>query len=128
MTTPVMSQTYETETGAVVEIHVPDLGVLNSVGPAERTRILEQYVREELGRVLGILPDEVDTTGRPMGCLGIGSISGIELQYRMEGRLGVDLNLQRLLLANSAQELIDCLAGQFGPDAADHRRGAPVPA
>ncbi|MEV7616922.1 acyl carrier protein [Streptomyces sp. NPDC089799] len=128
MTTPVMSQTYETESGAVVEIRVPDLDLLHSVGLTERTRILEQYVREELGRILGITPDLVDTTGRPMSCLGIGSIAGIELQYRMEGKLGVGLNLQRLLLANSARELVDCLAGQFGPEAADHPRGTPVPA
>ncbi|MFF1560778.1 acyl carrier protein [Streptomyces sp. NPDC058279] len=125
MTTLHMSHTYETDTGQV-RISPPDVTVLNSVGRRERARMLEQYVREELGRILGIAPQYVDTTGRPMGCLGIGSISGIELQYRMESVLGVDLNLQRLLLANSAQELIDCLVGQFGPDA--HLHGAPVPA
>ncbi|MET9608680.1 acyl carrier protein [Streptomyces sp. NPDC006512] len=120
-----MSQTYETDTG-LVHMTRPDMTVLATAGLRERTRILEQYVREELGRILGIEPHLVDTTGRPMGCLGIGSISGIELQYRMESTLGVDVNLQRLLLANSAQELIDCLAGQLGPEA--HLHGAPVPA
>ncbi|ATZ29804.1 acyl carrier protein [Streptomyces lavendulae] len=125
MNTLHMSQTYETDNG-LVHMTPPDMAVLNAVGLPERTRILEQYVREELGRILGIEPWMVDTTGRPMGCLGIGSISGIELQYRMENTLGVDVNLQRLLLANSAQELIDCLAGQFGPEA--HLHGAPVPA
>ncbi|MFF4324834.1 acyl carrier protein [Streptomyces sp. NPDC001568] len=125
MTTLQMSNTYETDTG-VVRMTPPDIAVLAVVGLGERTSILERYVREELGRILGIEPHLVDTTGRPMGCLGIGSISGIELQYRMESTLGVDVNLQRLLLANSAQELIDCLAGQFGPEA--HLHGAPVPA
>ncbi|MEU3722448.1 acyl carrier protein [Streptomyces sp. NPDC031705] len=125
MNTLHMSQTYETDNG-LVHMTTPDMTVLATAGLRERTRILEQYVREELGRILGIEPHLVDTTGRPMGCLGIGSISGIELQYRMENTLGVDVNLQRLLLANSAQELIDCLAGQFGPEA--HLHGAAVPA
>ncbi|MEO3975089.1 acyl carrier protein [Streptomyces sp. CAU 1734] len=127
MTTQQLSQTYETDSGTV-RIHTPDLAVLAAVDLPERTRILDRYVRAELGRILGITPDLVDTTGRPMGCLGIGSISGIELQYRMEAALGVDVNLQRLLLANSAQELIDCLAGQLGPSGTGHRHGSPVPA
>jgi hypothetical protein len=116
MTTIEISQSYETEDGDVIELTAPEVALLNAVGLAERTAILERYVRGELGRILGIRPEEVDTTGRPMGCLGIGSISGIELRYRMEGTLGVDLDLQRLLLANSAQELVDCLAWQFGPE------------
>ncbi|MFJ6721897.1 MULTISPECIES: acyl carrier protein [unclassified Streptomyces] len=125
MTTLHMSHTYETDSGPV-HISPPDVTLLHTVDKRERTRMLEQYVREELGRILGIEPHRVDTTGRPMGCLGIGSISGIELQYRMEAVLGVDLNLQRLLTGNSAQELIDCLVGQFGPES--HPRGAAVPA
>ncbi|MFI2778848.1 acyl carrier protein [Streptomyces sp. ALB3] len=127
MTTARLSRTYATEDGDTVEMTVPDTEALHSAGLSVRTAILERYVREELGRVLGIHPRSVDTTGRPMGCLGIGSISGIELQYRMEGALGVELNLQRLLLANSAQELIDCLAWQFGPEGAE-KYGSTVPA
>ncbi|BFP53238.1 acyl carrier protein [Streptomyces fimicarius] len=118
MTTLQLSRTYETEDGDTITMTVPDVAVLHSVDLAERTAILERYVREQLGRVLAVHPSRVDTTGRPMGCLGIGSISGMELQYRMEDALGVELHLQRLLLANSAQELIDCLAWQFGPEGA----------
>ncbi|MDW8805217.1 acyl carrier protein [Streptomyces scabiei] len=125
MTTLQISQTYETEDGDTVETTVPDVAVLHSVGLPERTAILDRYIRGELGRVLGIHPRHVDTTGRPMSCLGVGSISGMELQYRMEGALGVELNLQRLLLANSAQELIDCLAWQFGPEGVA-KYGTPV--
>ncbi|MGW0393824.1 acyl carrier protein [Streptomyces sp. NPDC003042] len=125
MNTLHMSQTYETDTG-LVHMTCPDTSVLATAGLPQRTRMVEQYVRQELGRILGIEPHLVDTTGRPMGCLGIGSISGMELQYRMESTLGIEVDLQRLLLANSAQELIDCLARQLGPEA--HLHGAPVPA
>ncbi|UQX05472.1 acyl carrier protein [Streptomyces sp. RerS4] len=82
----------------------------------ERVRLLERYVRAELGRVLGIAPDLVDTTGRAMGCLGIGSISAIELQLRMRAALGVDVHLRHLLTDRSAQALIDFLVEEFTPD------------
>lgn len=110
------------------EVCVPDLADLAAAAPDERTRILGTYVRQELGRVLGIAPHLVDTTDRPMNSLGIGSIAGLELQYRLEAALRVELNLQMLLLANSAAELIDCLATQFGGPHTLRRHGAAVPA
>ncbi len=113
---------------ADAHVGVPDLVALAAAAPAERTRMLDTYVRQELGRVLGIAPDLVDTTGRPMNSLGIGSIAGLELQYRMEAALRVELNLQMLLLANSAAELIDCLAGQFGGTRTPRYHGSAVPA
>ncbi|WP_424217472.1 acyl carrier protein (plasmid) [Streptomyces sp. BI20] len=125
MTTVRLARTYETDDGETIHMTAPTPTALNAADLTTRTALLERYVREELGRVLALHPSEIDTTGRPMGCLGIGSITGIELQYRMEATLGVDLNLQRLLLANSAQELIDCLAWQFGAERA-RKYGTPV--
>ncbi|MFJ9982337.1 acyl carrier protein [Streptomyces cyaneofuscatus] len=113
---------------ADAHVGVPDLVALAAAVPAERTRMLDTYVRQELGRVLGIAPHLVDTTGRPMNSLGIGSIAGLELQYRMEAALRVELNLQMLLLANSAAELIDCLAGQSGGTRTPRCHGSAVPA
>ncbi|MGW2013541.1 acyl carrier protein [Streptomyces sp. NPDC001927] len=109
-------------------VSVPDLAALAAATPDERTGMLDTYVRQELGRILGIAPDLVDTTGRPMNSLGIGSIAGLELQYRLEDALRVELNLQMLLLANSAAELIDCLAGQLGGARTPHREASAVPA
>ncbi|MGW7282138.1 acyl carrier protein [Streptomyces sp. NPDC054844] len=110
----------EPEPGPPVEVTAPDAAELAVAPPAERARIIDRYVREELGRALGMAPDLVDTTGRPMRSLGVGSITGMELQHRMEAALGLEVNLQRLLLANSAAELIDCLAGQLGADGHSH--------
>jgi acyl carrier protein len=112
------------DTGFGPEVSPPDLRLMARVGLAERTRILDTYVRQELGRVLRVDPADVDTTGRPMNSLGVGSINGLELQARMEAALGVEINLQRLLRANSAAELIDCLAGQLGPEDSAHKRPA----
>lgn len=94
---------------------VPGRAELAGAGIEERTRMLDGYVRREIGRVLGIAPHQVDTTGRTMSSLGVGSIAGLELRCRMEAALDVELDLQMLLLANSAAELVDCLAGQLGP-------------
>ncbi|WP_455354464.1 acyl carrier protein [Streptomyces sp. SYSU K217416] len=107
------------------EVTAPDPAALARAGTAERTRIVDRYVREELGRVLGVAPHLIDTDGCPMRSLGVGSIMGMELQHRMEAALHVEVNLQRLLLANSAAELIDCLAGQLGGDGHTHPPTAP---
>ncbi|MEU3402066.1 hypothetical protein ACVW0K_005798 [Streptomyces filamentosus] len=109
------------------DVTAPDPAALATADHGERTRLLDQYVRQELGRILGIAPHQVDTTGRPMNSLGVGSIAGLELQHRMETALGVELHLQMLLLANSAAELVDCLVRKFAPAGDGPRHGAPVP-
>ena len=110
--------------GPVIEVTPPSLAELAAVELPERTRIIEKYVREELARVLRVEPYSIDTTGRPMNSLGVGSIHGLEIQRRMEAVLQIDVNLQRLLRANSAFELIECLAGQLGPEDNPHKRSA----
>lgn len=112
---------YEFERDQIIEVVPPSLAHLGSVGLAERTRIIDAYVRGELARVLRVPPESIDTVGRPMNSLGIGSINGLELQRRMEAALRVDVNLNRLLRANSAVELVDCLAGQLGPEDSPHK-------
>lgn len=112
---------YEFEHDQIVEVVPPSLTHLASVGLAERTRLIDAYVRGELARVLRVAPESIDTVGRPMNSLGIGSITGLELQRRMEASLRVDVNLNRLLRANSAAELVDCLAGQLGPEDSPHK-------
>ncbi|MCX5203238.1 acyl carrier protein [Streptomyces sp. NBC_00237] len=103
------------------EVSVPDRAALAAADHGQRTTMLDTYVRQELGRVLGIPPQSVDTTNRPMSSLGVGSIAGLELQRQMETALQVELNLQMLLLANSAAELVDCLADQLAPVRIPHR-------
>ncbi|MCD9196494.1 acyl carrier protein [Streptomyces albireticuli] len=118
---------FDLEAAEAAPVTVPDLAVLAHSDYAERSRLLDAYVRQEIGRVLGVAPESVDTTGRPMNSLGVGSINGMELQARMEAALGVELKLQSLLRANSAAELVDCLARQLGPgDGPSQRSAAPA--
>ncbi|WKU44923.1 acyl carrier protein [Streptomyces sp. VNUA116] len=106
------------------DVVAPDPAGLAAVGLDERTALLDAYVRGELGRVLHVAPGSIDVAGRTMNSLGVGSINGLELQARMEAALGIDVDLQRLLRANSAAELIDCLAGQLGPEDSPHKSAA----
>ncbi|MEU6895975.1 acyl carrier protein [Streptomyces sp. NPDC046557] len=105
----------------VREVVPPTLAALAAGDLETRTRMIDEYVRQELARVLRVPPHTIDTVGRPMNSLGIGSINGLELQSRMEAALQVDVNLQRLLRANSAAELVECLAGQLGPEDSPHK-------
>ncbi|WP_434598876.1 acyl carrier protein [Streptomyces sp. A5-4] len=102
------------------EVTVPERWVLAALPERERTRIIEAYVRQELARVLRISADSVEISGRTMNGLGVGSVAGLQIQSRIEEALEVEVNLQMLLLANSAGELIDCLSGQLGPDDSPH--------
>ncbi|MFC7266005.1 acyl carrier protein [Streptomyces lutosisoli] len=118
--------TTEATTDGTATAEPPDPARLAALAPEERRRTLDRYIRDEIGRLLGIAADRVDTTGRTMYSLGIGSIAGLELQCRLEAALHVTVDLQRLLRANSAAELIDCLAGQLGPDGAHQRSAVPA--
>lgn len=114
---------YEFEHDHAVVVVPPSRAQLAACDLAERTRLIDDYVRAELARVLRVPPHTLDTEGRPMNSLGIGSITGLELQRRMEAVLHVDVNLNMLLRANSAAELVDCLAGQLGPEDSPHKHG-----
>ncbi|MEV0604419.1 acyl carrier protein [Streptomyces sp. NPDC050315] len=107
------------------EVAVPGRSVMVTLPLEERTRIIDAYIRRELARVLLVAPRDIDVAGRTMNSLGVGSVAGLQLQNRIERALEVEVNLQMLLLASSAQELIDCLAGQLGPEGHDngHRNG-----
>ncbi|GAA3302646.1 acyl carrier protein [Streptomyces cinereospinus] len=114
---------YEFEQDTVVEVDPPDPAHLAACDEPERVRLIDAYVRAELARVLRVPPHTIDTEGRPMNSLGIGSINGLELQRRMETALSLDVNLNMLLRANSAAELIACLSGQLGPEDDPHKHG-----
>lgn len=103
-----------------VEVTLPGRAALAALSEEDRAWTIEQYVRQELGRVLGVAPQDVETSGRTMNSLGVGSVAGLQIQNRIEAALDVEVNLQMLLLANSAGEFIDCLAGQLGPGDSVH--------
>ncbi|WP_438004487.1 type I polyketide synthase [Sorangium sp. So ce321] len=78
--------------------------------PAERTRLLEGHLKEELGRVIHLGPSMVDAAAT-FRSLGVDSLMGLELRNRLEASLGIRLSVALLFtyptVASLAQHLID---------------------
>ncbi|WP_434042178.1 MULTISPECIES: type I polyketide synthase [Sorangium] len=78
--------------------------------PAERARLLEEHLREQLGRVIHLGAAMVDATAT-FRSLGVDSLMGLELRNRLEASLGIRLSVALLFtyptVASLAQHLID---------------------
>ncbi|HEX8700828.1 MAG TPA: SDR family NAD(P)-dependent oxidoreductase [Myxococcaceae bacterium] len=57
----------------------------------DRSRVLEGYLREQLGRVLRCAPSRIEPSA-PFKNLGVDSLMAIEFRNRLEGGLGVGLS------------------------------------
>ncbi|WP_437775823.1 type I polyketide synthase [Sorangium sp. So ce1097] len=78
--------------------------------PAERARLLEEHLKEELGRVIHLGAPRVDASAT-FSSLGVDSLMGLELRNRLEASLGVRLSVALLFayptVASLSQHLID---------------------
>ncbi|HXS75294.1 MAG TPA: type I polyketide synthase [Terracidiphilus sp.] len=86
----------------------PELGILTtaallSVDPDERPIMLQNYLREQVARVLGISASRLDA-GRPLNKMGLDSVMAVELKYRLE-RLGVGIPVVKFLKDASIDSL-----------------------
>ncbi|SEM07181.1 Acyl transferase domain-containing protein [Stigmatella aurantiaca] len=59
--------------------------------PGDRSRVLENYLQEQLGRVLRCAPSRIEPSA-PFKNLGVDSLMAIEFRNRLEGGLGVGLS------------------------------------
>ncbi len=64
---------------------------LEGAVPAERRRILEEVVKESVGKVLKISPARLDPR-KALGALGLSSLLAMELRNRLEAALGRSLS------------------------------------
>lgn len=110
------------------ETAVPDRAALAALGHDQRVRALHPYVLHELGRLLKIHPNRIDTRTASMKSLGIGSIAGLELQHRLQNTLHVEIDLPELLRAPCTAALVDRIARQLRPAPATpaHLPGEPA--
>ncbi len=69
-----------------------------------RQELLETYLRDQIARVLGVAPAQVDAR-QSTSSLGIDSLMAIELQHRVETSLGTSLPLASLLQGATITEL-----------------------
>jgi amino acid adenylation domain-containing protein len=69
---------------------------LRTVAPADRCRVLEDYLSEQVGRVLRLPAPKVDVH-QSLRNLGIDSLMGVELKNRIESELGSVLPIRTYL-------------------------------
>jgi NADPH:quinone reductase-like Zn-dependent oxidoreductase/SAM-dependent methyltransferase/NAD(P)-dependent dehydrogenase (short-subunit alcohol dehydrogenase family)/acyl carrier protein len=95
-----------------------DRKTLLATPPEGRRAKIEEYVREQVGQVLGLSPAKVDIQ-QPVGQLGLDSLMAVELRNRVEKDLSITLPAVTLLeqpsVASLAAELQARLEGPAVP-------------
>ena len=85
---------------------------LANADPADRLRLIEEYVAEETRRVLQLAPTEFDMR-RPLDSLGIDSLMAVELRNRFESDLPVRVKVVNFLEGSSSADLAAKLLSQL---------------
>jgi acyl transferase domain-containing protein len=80
--------------------------------PQERQALLETYMREQVARVLGLSPANLDAH-QPLNRFGLDSLMAVEVKNRIELDLGAHIPVVRLLQGLSLAHIADQLAGQL---------------
>lgn len=88
-------------------------GTILSADASERQRLLEAYLCEAGGRVLGMATSKLDVE-QPLNRMGVDSLMAVELKHRVEADLGVDLPVLKVLEGTSMRHLASLLLERFG--------------
>ncbi|HEX3130263.1 MAG TPA: AMP-binding protein, partial [Thermoanaerobaculia bacterium] len=84
---------------------IPTRDALLALEPAERTALLEAFLRERAAEALGVPVASVDPE-RPLTALGLDSLSAVELKGGVEAALGVEVPLAGLLEGEDLRGLV----------------------
>ncbi|MER5732491.1 acyl carrier protein [Streptomyces sp. NPDC002138] len=95
------------------DVTAPSAATLASATPDERRELVADYVRREVARSVGVTPAALDTE-RTLVTVGIGSMLGLELQYRLRAALGVAPELTDLLMAKDTHALAAMVVALLG--------------
>ena len=94
---------------------------LSNADAGDRQRLIEEYVAQEMRRVLQLAASDFDMR-RPLDSLGIDSLMAVELRNRFESDLPVRVKVVNFLEGSSpadlAAKLLDQLPAGAAPDAA----------
>jgi NADPH:quinone reductase-like Zn-dependent oxidoreductase/NAD(P)-dependent dehydrogenase (short-subunit alcohol dehydrogenase family)/acyl carrier protein len=86
--------------------------LLSQALPAERTALLEQFIREQVGQTLRLDAERVESL-TPFKDLGIDSLMALEIRNRLEAGLGMRLSGTLLFTYSHLASLARYLLGQF---------------
>jgi acyl carrier protein/NAD(P)-dependent dehydrogenase (short-subunit alcohol dehydrogenase family) len=84
-----------------------------AAAPARRLRVVEDSVRQEAARVLGLTPTQIDDLDRPLNELGLDSLMAVELRNRLGSALGSTLPATLLFEYPSVRGLAEYLASEW---------------
>ena len=84
-------------------------------GPAERQRLLESYLRDQVAGKFGMTPSRLDIEV-PLNHLEIDSLIAVELRTQIERDLGIAVPVVRLLDGASIAGLADWLGDRLSGD------------
>jgi acyl transferase domain-containing protein/acyl carrier protein len=83
--------------------------------PADRPQLLQSYVTEQVARVLGLSPSQLDIQ-QPLTNLGLDSLMAVELKNRISADLGVNVPMVKFLqgfsVAQAATQLLEQLTAE----------------
>ncbi|MEM1070769.1 MAG: amino acid adenylation domain-containing protein, partial [Planctomycetota bacterium] len=92
------------------------LATFRTGGFDERRTLLESFLRQNVGAVLGSKPEALDID-QPVSNLGIDSLMAIQLKNQLERVLGLSVPMIAFLEGKSIRQLIDlALTSDPGPD------------
>src|SRR6185295_3325451 len=87
--------------------HINRSTILNA-DVAERQQLLEEYLRDAGGRVLGLATSKLDVQ-QPLNRMGIDSLMAVELKNRIEADLAVEIPVLKFLDGASLSQLASFL-------------------
>lgn len=95
------------KSSAVDQSTIHTLRIANS---ADRLQLVKDYLAKELGRILGVAPEELQPA-QPLSVVGVDSLMAMELKSNLESKLQIDVPMSSLMDGPS----IDSLAGHLAP-------------
>jgi acyl carrier protein len=86
--------------------------------PAERRRLLQSYVSEQVARVLGLSPSKLDLQ-KPLSHLGLDSLMAVELKNRIAVDLKVNVPVVKFLEGFSVDQAVTQVLDQLAAETAN---------
>ena len=96
-----------------------------AVEPGKRKKVVEDFLKEQMARVLRSSPDKIDIH-QPLTSLGIDSLMAVELKNRVETDLELKIPVTALLQGPTLSQLATLLLDQLAPQAAPGEAVLPI--
>ena len=91
---------------------------LLAADPGERRHLLGSYLREQVGRVLGLSPSKLDLQ-QPLSHLGMDSLMAVELKNRIAADYKLNIPLVKFLQGFSIDQAVSQMLDQLAEEAID---------